>query len=174
MFKKASGLWEEAGGKAVKRKDGRGGERTVLEGHDEVKARLTEGYALKEAAKLDLPGLYKGEFSSATDRILDMAKSGSPETDKEIRGIDVEIAALVPEAERDDEIGRLSLELKKFRYSPGSWGFGLNVEKARELIRLETERQGGDRKKSLEMYPEAAEVLLQAGRHVGRDRGQGR
>jgi hypothetical protein len=139
-----------------------------------VRGRLTGEYALREAAMLDVSELHRDKFSSAIDRILDEARRGSPDIDKAICGIEEEIAVLEPEAKRDDEIGKLSRELEKFRCSPGSWGFKSSVERAEELIQLETERQGGSREKSLEMHPEAVEVLQQAERHIGRDRGYSR
>jgi hypothetical protein len=160
-------LWTKAGGDMSLKNDDYG--------KKEVDKRISDEYALEEAKKSYDKSV---EWEAIKKRIaaaaMAEARKRDPETKAVCDAIESELRKRELEEKRDREIAKLDRNLEQFRYSPGTAGFQMQVDRALEVLRLEMERSGADEREALRLHPRAAAVLEEAAEYKKRDRGLGR
>lgn len=158
-------LWEKAGGDMSRKGAGYGKE--------EVERRLTDEYALEEAKKnCGKSDEWKASLKSINDRAFLEAARRDPETKEALDEAGRRIDELKAEEALDRRIAELDRCLESPAYSPGTAGFSLLADNAREVMLLELGR-GTDEREAMRRHPAAAAVLEEHARHK-RDRGVGR
>jgi hypothetical protein len=73
----------------------------------------------------------------------------------------------------NSRIAELDRKLERPAYSPGSAGFSLLVDDAKEAIRLERERGGLGEAEAMRLHPAAAAILEKHAEYRQRDSGRG-
>jgi hypothetical protein len=137
--------------------------KTADYGKDDVRRRLSDEYAKEEAvkrySKSDQRHFMAQELN---DEAFQEAGRRDPETKKELDGRRI-----------DSRIAELDGKLENPAYSPGTAGFSLLADYAREVIKLESERGVGE-KEAMRRHPAAAATLETAANEWQRDRGWSR
>jgi hypothetical protein len=153
-------LWEKVGGNMSRKAGGYG--------KDDVQRRLTDEYALEEAEKRYRKS---NQRHFMAQELNDEAFQEAGRRDPEAKGELDEISRELDGRRIDRRIAELDGKLENPAYSPGSAGFSLLADYAREVIQLEQERGGVDEREAERLHPAAAAVLEE---HRKRDLGWGR
>jgi hypothetical protein len=160
-------LWTQVGGNMSLKDDDYG--------KKEVDKRLSDEYALEEAKKsydksADWEAIRVRIALAATAE----ARKRDPKTKTVCDAIENELRKRELEEKRNREIAEMDRNLEQFRYSPGTAGSQMQVDRALRVLKLEKERSGSDEREALRLHPRAAAVLEEAAEYKKRDRGLGR